>query len=144
MRGRRESIASRVGFGLLNCVWLCKFSIKTIGLFYKYYNWDINLCNCFPWQIVWSRPRSVEEVAYQDEVVAVLKKCLQGADVSLLFLNGVCAQNMKYLSLQLPPPPQHPHTCTAAKPAFLRPSGHWQNIHHPSSCQTVVWVSAHV
>ena len=28
-----------------------------------------------------SRPRSVDEVAYQDEVVAVLRKSLQGADV---------------------------------------------------------------
>lgn len=29
-----------------------------------------------------SRPKSVEEVAYQDEVIAVLKKCLEGSDVS--------------------------------------------------------------
>jgi len=35
--------------------------------------------------IVWlfdSRPRTVDDVAYQDEVVAVLKKSLQGSDVS--------------------------------------------------------------
>ena len=29
-----------------------------------------------------SRPRTVDDVAYQDEVVAVLKKSLQGSDVS--------------------------------------------------------------
>ena len=33
--------------------------------------------------IYFSRPRTVDEVAYQDEVVAVLKKSLQGADVSM-------------------------------------------------------------
>ena len=31
-----------------------------------------------------SRPKSVDEVAYQEEVVAVLKKSLQGCDVSKL------------------------------------------------------------
>ena len=29
-----------------------------------------------------SRPKSVEEVAHQDEVISVLRKCLDGADVS--------------------------------------------------------------
>lgn len=31
-----------------------------------------------------SRPRKVEEVAFQDEVVSMLKKVLEGADVSFL------------------------------------------------------------
>lgn len=32
--------------------------------------------------LFYSRPRSVDDVAYQDEVVAVLKKSLEGSDVS--------------------------------------------------------------
>lgn len=34
-----------------------------------------------------SRPKTVDEVAYQDDVVAVLKKSLEGADVSLFLEN---------------------------------------------------------
>lgn len=34
------------------------------------------------------RPRTVDDVAYQDEVVAVLKKCLQGADLPNLLFYG--------------------------------------------------------
>ena len=31
----------------------------------------------------YSRPKTVDEVAYQDEVVAVLKKSVEGMDVSI-------------------------------------------------------------
>lgn len=34
-----------------------------------------------------SRPKCVDEVAFQEEVVAVLKKSLEGADVSRLACN---------------------------------------------------------
>ena len=40
------------------------------------------MCNCRI-VLVDSRPRSVNDVAHQDEVVAVLKKSLHGGDVSI-------------------------------------------------------------
>ncbi|XP_005105320.1 replication factor C subunit 4 [Aplysia californica] len=40
-----------------------------------------------PW-IEKYRPRSVEDVAYQDEVIAVLKKCIQGSDLPNLLFYG--------------------------------------------------------
>ena len=43
-----------------------------------------------------SRPRSVKDVVFQDEVVRVLAKTIQGADVSLALVNEwlhVCAHS---------------------------------------------------
>lgn len=41
---------------------------------------------------LFSRPKNVDEVAFQDEVVAVLKKSLEGADVSVMITSpqSVC------------------------------------------------------
>ena len=36
----------------------------------------------------WSRPRTIDEVAFQEEVVAVLRKSLQGADLPNLLFYG--------------------------------------------------------
>ena len=35
-----------------------------------------------------SRPRTIDDVAFQDEVIAVLRKCLQGADLPNLLFYG--------------------------------------------------------
>ena len=46
------------------------------------------LTNKLPFNIfLFSRPKNVDEVAFQDEVVAVLKKSLEGADVSVMIMS---------------------------------------------------------
>ena len=61
-----------------------------------------------------SRPKCVNEVAYQDEVVAVLKKSIQGADVTTK-PKRVCM----YISLAL-----------GAQPPLLWTTRYWQDFCH--------------
>ena len=64
------------------CIAMTMFFIPFCSfLIYGIISW-CSMCNCRA-VLVDSRPRSVNDVAHQDEVVAVLKKSLHGGDVSI-------------------------------------------------------------
>ena len=74
--------------------------------------------------VICSRPKSVNDIAHQDEVVAVLKKSVKGADVSRTAI--------------------HTHTRTlivssGSQPAVLWPPWDRQDLSHPSHVPGVVW-----
>lgn len=73
-----------------------------------------------------SRPRTVEDVAHQEEVVKTLQKALHTA-------------NVRYHTWQCYHTPPS-HTDTAATLAVLRPSRHWQDHHRVGHFQAALWV----
>ena len=64
-----EMLVSPRAIQVCYCCIACQLHVRLFELFNMY--------------VFNSRPKSVDEVAYQEEVVAVLKKSLQGCDVSI-------------------------------------------------------------
>ncbi len=66
----------------------------------------------------------MNDVAYQDEVVAVLKKSVLGADVRACVREGAASVML---------------LCSGAKPAVLWTPWHWQDLSHSCYVQGTVW-----
>ncbi len=80
-----------------------------------------------------SRPKSVNEVAYQEEVVQTLQKALESANVRSP------SPSFGYMFRQAETSRNH-CACAAATPALLRASRHGQDVHSPGNGQAAVRV----
>ncbi len=79
-----------------------------------------------------SRPRTVEDVAHQEEVVKTLQKALHTANVCWCIIHLECCCCSAYM-----PPP---HTTTVAPLAVLWTTWYWKNHHSTRHFSTALWV----
>lgn len=80
---------------------------------------------------IFSRPKRVDELAYQEEVVKTLKNSIQSGNVRFFYLMTYTLPSLLM---------KRPRTFAASSPTVFWAAWNWQNIRYPRTCKRDLWV----